>query len=109
MVDALGSGTASLDQVANGFAARVVHPSQAQQSVASNAVKEQAARVYMNHRVTDKEIGSAILEMLESREFTSSICPSEVARMLIPENGAWRSLMPDIRRVAQGLAATGVL
>lgn len=47
----------------------------------------------------------AILEMLASRAASSTICPSEVARVLDPES--WRSSMELVRAAARRLAHAG--
>ncbi|MGJ0390037.1 DUF3253 domain-containing protein [Microbacterium sp. CGR1] len=49
----------------------------------------------------DERIAAAIRSLTRKRE-QSSICPSDVARTVGGES--WRSLMPDVRRVAAGLA-----
>ena len=46
-------------------------------------------------------IAKTIVEMTEARGPDKSICPSEVARRLEPED--WRSLMPQVREVADAL------
>lgn len=50
----------------------------------------------------DQEIAAAIRAMLRARA-PRTICPSEVARRLAPEEAEWRALMPRIRAVAAGL------
>jgi hypothetical protein len=57
-------------------------------------------------RVTDRELEAAITAVLDRRGRGKSICPSEVARALDDD---WRPLMPEVRRVAQGMAAKGQL
>lgn len=57
--------------------------------------------------VTDEQIRDVILALLESREPTATICPSEAARALAPD--AWRPLMPRVRAVAIEMAKAGVL
>ncbi len=47
----------------------------------------------------------AILDLLESRAPSASICPSEAARAVEPEN--WRDLMEPARRAARRLAHEG--
>ncbi|RBY97038.1 DUF3253 domain-containing protein [Blastococcus sp. TF02-8] len=47
----------------------------------------------------------AIGALLDRRAPTASICPSEAARAVDPEN--WRDLMPDARAAAGRLAAAG--
>ena len=57
--------------------------------------------------VTDKQICDAIAGILESRQPPATICPSEAARALEPNE--WRLLMPRVRTVAIGMAKDGVL
>ena len=57
--------------------------------------------------VTDKQICDAIAGLLESRQPPATICPSEAARALEPNE--WRLLMPRVRTVAIGMAKDGVL
>jgi len=52
---------------------------------------------------SNNTIAQRIIAMLEARAPSSSICPSEVARALEREEGAWRALMPQVREVAAGL------
>jgi hypothetical protein len=49
-------------------------------------------------------IENTIFELLSLRKEGSTICPSEVARALAPDDDPWRALMPRIRQVAQDLA-----
>ncbi|MCD9004860.1 DUF3253 domain-containing protein [Luteimonas sp. XNQY3] len=56
----------------------------------------------------DARIAADIRTLLDVRAPDASICPSEVARRLSPED-AWRDAMPDVRRVAVALAADGVI
>ncbi len=57
----------------------------------------------------DRAIADAIFRLLRARAPTLTICPSEAARALAPAGDAWRALMPDVRRVAAGLARAGRL
>lgn len=57
--------------------------------------------------VTDKQIRDAIAELLKHRQPPATICPSEAARALAPEE--WRPLMPQVRAVAITMAKNGVL
>lgn len=57
--------------------------------------------------VTDQQIRDAITALLESRQPPATICPSEAARALAPDD--WRPLMPQVRAVAVIMAKTGVL
>ena len=54
--------------------------------------------------MTDEEIAATIVRLCEARGEHKTLCPSEVARALLPD-GDWRSLMNRVRRVAAGLAA----
>jgi membrane carboxypeptidase/penicillin-binding protein PbpC len=57
---------------------------------------------------TEREaIEAAIFALLEKRKAGASICPSEAARLLDPQN--WRPLMGDVREVAKALAEAGRL
>ena len=60
-------------------------------------------------RVTalDKKLEDAILELLANRKSGSTICPSEAARSVRPED--WRPLMEPSRRAARRLVARGLL
>ena len=57
--------------------------------------------------VTDLEqrLERAILDLLDQRASTSTICPSEAARAVDAEG--WRDLMEPARRVARRLVAAG--
>lgn len=48
-----------------------------------------------------------ILELLASRAATSTICPSDVARQVAPDD--WRPLMDPVRDAAQRLVDRGVV
>nr|WP_299283616.1 DUF3253 domain-containing protein [uncultured Tateyamaria sp.] len=50
----------------------------------------------------DRDIEAAILDGVARRGAGKTICPSEVARSLSPQE--WRALMPHVRRVVQTLA-----
>lgn len=54
--------------------------------------------------MTDADIEARIFALLSARQPGATICPSEVARALAPEGGAWRDHMPQVRQVAQALA-----
>jgi hypothetical protein len=55
--------------------------------------------------VSEPAIRDAILAQTAARGAAKSICPSEVARALEPED--WQKLMPRIRREAAVLAREG--
>ncbi|WP_300062322.1 DUF3253 domain-containing protein [uncultured Roseobacter sp.] len=50
-------------------------------------------------------IAAAIRELAQHRGPGKTLCPSEVARALAPDD--WRVLMPEVRRTADALAAAG--
>lgn len=52
-----------------------------------------------------KRIAEAIDALLAARSADASICPSEVARRLSPDD--WRALMPRVREVAFAMARAG--
>jgi hypothetical protein len=57
-------------------------------------------------------VADEIMRLVIARGAEKSICPSEVARALRPGLGAgpdasWQSLLPQVRRVAVGLARAG--
>ncbi len=54
---------------------------------------------------TDKKISDEILEMLMRRDAGKTICPSEVARALFPDN--WRDEMGHVRSVTKELVKSG--
>ncbi len=56
------------------------------------------------HQVTNAAIEDRIFGLLAKRHEGATICPSEVARALVSENGRWRELMPQVRQAAQALA-----
>lgn len=55
--------------------------------------------------VTDERLRQAILELARGRGPAKTICPSDAARAVDPEN--WRDLMDDARAVARELARDG--
>ena len=57
----------------------------------------------------DSAITETLFSLLAARAPAATVCPSDVARALAPEDEAWRALMPQVRRVAAGLAAEGRL
>jgi hypothetical protein len=58
--------------------------------------------------MSDREaIAAAILRQAAGRGAEKSICPSEVARALAPEEEAWRRLMGPVREAAIALARQG--
>lgn len=54
-------------------------------------------------RMTDPR--AAILDLLAQRAAGATICPSEVARALSPED--WRSMMPSVHTAVDGLVRDG--
>ncbi|KJY15945.1 MULTISPECIES: DUF3253 domain-containing protein [Streptomyces] len=59
-------------------------------------------------RQTDRRLERAILELLERRAPTATICPSDAARAVYEGDGdGWRALMEPARRAARRLVAAG--
>jgi hypothetical protein len=53
-------------------------------------------------------VEAAILRLTRERGPTGSVCPTEVARALVPGEGdAWRQKLSAVRRKAAEMAATG--
>lgn len=58
--------------------------------------------------MTDQDaIAAEILRQVATRGAAKSICPSEVARALAPEEDVWRRLMGQVRAAAIRLAREG--
>lgn len=55
----------------------------------------------------DEALEAAILELLAERARGATICPSEAARRLAPDEDAWRPLMEPAREAARRLVAAG--
>jgi hypothetical protein len=55
----------------------------------------------------DRDLEASILRLLDARAASSSICPSDAARDLLPDDDAWRELMEPARRAARRLVARG--
>lgn len=55
--------------------------------------------------VPDEQVEAAVLALLEERQPSATLCPSEVARTLAPQQ--WRPLMPQVRAVVVAMAARG--
>ncbi|MEM9281432.1 MAG: DUF3253 domain-containing protein [Verrucomicrobiota bacterium] len=56
---------------------------------------------------TSPFIRRVILDLLNRRSVSSSICPSEAARAAFPDN--WRPYMISIRKVAREMQAEGLI
>jgi hypothetical protein len=56
---------------------------------------------------TDAQIRKAIASLLTQRQPPATLCPSEAARKLAPDD--WRPLMPRVREVAMAMASEGHL
>ena len=50
---------------------------------------------------------SATIRTLLRKRIDTSVCPSEIARIVASEGGAWRKHMSDVRRVASEMARRG--
>ncbi len=69
-------------------------------------VKFCSERCRRNKPAADGQVAEqAILETLHARKAGATICPSEVARLLHPDD--WRERMEEIRQAARRLVATG--
>ncbi len=55
-------------------------------------------------QATNAAIENKIFGLLATRHEGATICPSEVARALVPDGLGWRHLMPQVRQTAQELA-----
>ncbi|WP_411082310.1 DUF3253 domain-containing protein [Streptomyces sp. cmx-18-6] len=59
-------------------------------------------------RGLDRRIERAIVELLERRGPTGTICPSDAARAVYAgDDDGWRALMEPVRRAARRLVAAG--
>lgn len=59
-------------------------------------------------RLTDQRLERAILQLLERRGPTATICPSDAARAVYEgDDDGWRALMEPARRAARWLVAAG--
>lgn len=62
----------------------------------------------MNDRQTERRLERAILELLERRAPTATICPSDAARAVYEgDDDGWRALMEPARRAARRLVEAG--
>jgi hypothetical protein len=57
----------------------------------------------------DQAVADEILRQVAARGAGKSICPSEVARALAPDEAEWRRLMGPVRAAALRLAREGRL
>ncbi|MEU0919289.1 DUF3253 domain-containing protein [Streptomyces cyaneofuscatus] len=56
----------------------------------------------------DQRLEQAILELLDGRAPTATICPSDAARAVYDgDDDGWRALMEPVRRAARRLVAAG--
>ncbi|WP_369195372.1 DUF3253 domain-containing protein [Streptomyces djakartensis] len=59
-------------------------------------------------RQLDRRLEQAIVDLLERRAATASICPSDAARAVYEgDDDGWRTLMDPVRRAAWRLVAAG--
>ncbi|MEO0370280.1 MAG: DUF3253 domain-containing protein [Pseudomonadota bacterium] len=56
---------------------------------------------------TEREIEQMIVDLCLERGVGKTICPSEAARALCPQETDWRALMPGLRDVAKRMAQDG--
>lgn len=55
----------------------------------------------------DDQIVQTILALCKARGRGKTICPSEAARTMHPEQDGWRAHMADVRAMAQRMAQDG--
>ncbi|MFJ2258452.1 DUF3253 domain-containing protein [Streptomyces sp. NPDC087844] len=61
-----------------------------------------------SERRADRQLERAILELLERRAPTATICPSDAARAVCTgDDDGWRALMEPARRAARRLVEAG--
>ncbi|MFH8607060.1 DUF3253 domain-containing protein [Streptomyces sp. NPDC018029] len=61
-----------------------------------------------DERRTDRRLEQAILELLERRSPSATICPSDAARAVYGgDDDGWRALMEPARRAARRLVTAG--
>lgn len=61
-----------------------------------------------DERRTDQRLEQAILELLERRSPSATICPSDAARAVYGgDDDGWRALMEPARRAARRLVTAG--
>ncbi|MFJ9637839.1 DUF3253 domain-containing protein [Streptomyces sp. NPDC101178] len=61
-----------------------------------------------NGQREDQRLEQAILELLDGRAPTATICPSDAARAVYDgDDDGWRALMEPARRAARRLVAAG--
>ncbi|MFD6279066.1 DUF3253 domain-containing protein [Streptomyces sp. NPDC060209] len=61
-----------------------------------------------SERQTERRLERAILELLERRGPTATICPSDAARAVYEgDDDGWRALMEPARRAARRLVTAG--
>lgn len=51
----------------------------------------------------------ATLALLAARAEDATVCPSEVARLVAGEGGAWREAMPDVHAAVDALVDEGAV
>lgn len=51
----------------------------------------------------------ATLALLAARAEDATVCPSEVARLVASEGGAWREAMPDVHAAVDALVDAGAV
>ncbi|MGA4845359.1 DUF3253 domain-containing protein [Streptomyces sp. G5(2025)] len=63
-----------------------------------------------SERRTDRRLERVILELLERRGPTATICPSDAARAVYEgDDDGWRALMEPARRAARRLVTAGAV
>jgi hypothetical protein len=86
-----------------GYPAR--HRGNAPDGGAAEVAGSRGAREAGGVKDVGRALEEAIAALLDRRDPTASICPSEAARAVAPDG--WRELMPEARSAAGRLAAAG--
>ncbi|MFD7709340.1 DUF3253 domain-containing protein [Streptomyces sp. NPDC059786] len=61
-----------------------------------------------DERQTEQRLERAIMDLLEQRGLTATICPSDAARAVYEgDDDGWRALMEPARRAARRLVTAG--
>ena len=77
-------------------------------SKANCALPADAVEAAADGSARDADIAKTMFALLDARAARATICPSDVARGLMPnDESAWRALMPEVRRIAAGLGDAG--
>ncbi len=74
-----------------------------------NNATAQGAGADIDADADPQALQAAIFQLLDKRQPSATICPSDAARAVYPAAAQWRAAMPMVRMVAAQLAANGRL